>query len=191
MATEYQEERLALLVESEDWQGVIEATGGARNESDRELNDLLLRAKAFRELGQTDTALAVYGMCLASRRRNPALLTVARYERGKTLLETGRRAQARRDLARVYAEDHQFEDIATLMKQVEAEPVNGGGREPIPREVKDRVWQRDGAKCVECGSQERLEFDHIIPLALGGSNTERNIQLLCETCNRSKGAQLV
>ena len=48
------------------------------------------------------------------------------------------------------------------------------------------VWQRDEGKCVKCGSQERLEFDHIIPVALGGSNTERNIQLLCEICNRSK-----
>lgn len=50
------------------------------------------------------------------------------------------------------------------------------------------VWQRDRGQCVKCGSRERLEFDHIIPLVAGGSSTERNIQLLCETCNRSKGA---
>jgi len=41
---------------------------------------------------------------------------------------------------------------------------------------------------VKCGRQERLEYDHIIPLVKGGSNTERNIQLLCESCNRSKGS---
>jgi tetratricopeptide (TPR) repeat protein len=190
-ATEYHADRLTILVESEDWHGVIDATGGTRNESDQELNDLLLRARAFRELRQADAALAVYDMCVESRRRDPTLLTYVRYERGKTLLATGRRAQARRDLARVYAENHQFEDIAALMKDLETEPVNGRGREPVPREIKDRVWRRDGGKCVECGSQERLEFDHIIPLAMGGSNTERNLQLLCETCNRTKGAQLV
>lgn len=59
-------------------------------------------------------------------------------------------------------------------------------RKPIPEDVKMYVWQRDRGKCVKCGSQESLEFDHIIPFAKGGSNTERNIQLLCEKCNRSK-----
>jgi 5-methylcytosine-specific restriction endonuclease McrA len=30
--------------------------------------------------------------------------------------------------------------------------------------------------------------DHILPLALGGDNRRKNIQLLCPTCNLSKGA---
>ncbi|HUI87374.1 MAG TPA: HNH endonuclease [Anaerolineales bacterium] len=64
-------------------------------------------------------------------------------------------------------------------------------RQPIPDDVKLFVWQRDGGRCVKCGSQEKLEYDHIIPLAKGGSNTARNIQLLCENCNRSKGANLI
>ena len=66
----------------------------------------------------------------------------------------------------------------------------GSRRERIPQEVKIAVWQRDKGRCVECGEQKNLEFDHVLPLALGGSNTERNLQLLCETCNRTKGATL-
>lgn len=57
--------------------------------------------------------------------------------------------------------------------------------------VKVSVWRRDRGQCVECRSQERLEYDHIIPVGKGGSNTERNIQLLCEKCNRQKGAEIV
>jgi hypothetical protein len=56
----------------------------------------------------------------------------------------------------------------------------------ISKETRVAVWRRDLGKCVECGSQEKLEYDHIIPVSKGGSNTERNIQLLCERCNRTK-----
>ncbi len=52
------------------------------------------------------------------------------------------------------------------------------------------VWQRDGGRCVECDSQRELEYDHVIPLAMGGSTTDRNLQLLCAPCNRRKGATL-
>ncbi len=64
-------------------------------------------------------------------------------------------------------------------------------RQPIPDDVKMFVWQRDGGHCAKCGSQEKLEYDHIIPVSKGGSNTARNIQLLCEKCNRSKGANII
>jgi len=64
-------------------------------------------------------------------------------------------------------------------------------REPISKSVKMYVWQRDGGRCVECGSREKLEYDHIIPLSRGGSNTDRNLQLLCEPCNRSKANKWV
>ncbi len=60
-------------------------------------------------------------------------------------------------------------------------------REVIPDGVRMFVWQRDGGACVRCGGREKLEFDHIIPVADGGSSTERNVQLLCEPCNRNKG----
>jgi len=56
----------------------------------------------------------------------------------------------------------------------------------ITQSVKDDVWNRDGGVCTQCGSGENLEFDHIIPHSEGGSNTYRNVQLLCQACNRSK-----
>lgn len=60
----------------------------------------------------------------------------------------------------------------------------------IRQSTKDKVWRRDEGKCVECGSNENLEFDHIIPFSKGGANTYRNIQLLCQNCNRSKSDKI-
>jgi hypothetical protein len=63
-------------------------------------------------------------------------------------------------------------------------------REPIPREVRRAVFERDGGQCVQCGSNFDLQYDHVLPIALGGANTVENLQLLCGQCNREKGADL-
>jgi 5-methylcytosine-specific restriction endonuclease McrA len=63
-------------------------------------------------------------------------------------------------------------------------------REPIPRAVRLAVFERDGGRCVECGSGFELQYDHVIPLALGGATTLENLQILCAPCNRAKGAAL-
>ncbi|MEU7632780.1 TerD family protein [Nocardia sp. NPDC049220] len=60
----------------------------------------------------------------------------------------------------------------------------------IPQEVKAEVWQRDGGKCVECGDGHYLEFDHVIPLSRGGATSATNLQILCRSCNRVKGARI-
>lgn len=71
---------------------------------------------------------------------------------------------------------------ASLKSEVE-------GRD-MSQEVKDLVWNRDNGKCRECSNNQKLEFDHIIPFSKGGSNTYRNIQLLCEPCNRKKSNKI-
>jgi hypothetical protein len=82
-------------------------------------------------------------------------------------------------------------DMEKVRRQVQAfenfEKVPAARREIIPQEVQMFVWQRDQGKCRECGSDRQLEFDHIIPVIEGGSSTARNVQLLCEPCNRRKG----
>ena len=63
-------------------------------------------------------------------------------------------------------------------------------RPRLSEQVRIEVWRRDNGQCTRCASRVNLEYDHIIPLSRGGSNTTRNIELLCEKCNRSKGSNI-
>ena len=69
-------------------------------------------------------------------------------------------------------------------------PFEQTTRSPIPEAVGGEVWRRDGAACVRCGSKQTVQFDHIIPVALGGATSAANLQLLCQPCNAAKGMRI-
>lgn len=45
--------------------------------------------------------------------------------------------------------------------------------------------------CLSCGTKERLEADHVVPLSKGGDNSLGNLQVLCRSCNSSKGIKVI
>ena len=47
------------------------------------------------------------------------------------------------------------------------------------------ILERDGFKCVRCGSRNRLEVDHIEP---GDNHAPDNLQTLCRNCHITKTA---
>lgn len=81
--------------------------------------------------------------------------------------------------------------LARARAGLTGEPHDRPARPAIPDDVKIFVWQRDEGRCTRCGRSEDLEFDHIIPRSMGGSDSARNLQLLCAPCNQAKGGNLV
>jgi 5-methylcytosine-specific restriction endonuclease McrA len=55
----------------------------------------------------------------------------------------------------------------------------------------DRLFELQKGKCPCCNQPlgDDCHIDHIMPLALGGSNADENIQLLRATCNGQKHAK--
>ena len=58
----------------------------------------------------------------------------------------------------------------------------------VPEALRNKIFERDGNKCVLCGSTHNLQLDHRLATAKGGKTTESNLQTLCEKCNRTKGS---
>ena len=55
--------------------------------------------------------------------------------------------------------------------------------------VRDQAAQRAAGKCQSCKCDLRgkpVEFDHILPTALGGKATLANCQVLCGACHKEK-----
>jgi len=61
----------------------------------------------------------------------------------------------------------------------------------IPAHVKRAVWQRDRGQCAfisaqgrGCSMRARLEFDHVEPVARGGTASAAGVRLLCRAHNQ-------
>lgn len=57
----------------------------------------------------------------------------------------------------------------------------------IPRDLKYYIWKRDRGRCTTCGTRRGLNYDHILPVARGGTSTPGNLRLLCFACNQRAG----
>jgi tetratricopeptide (TPR) repeat protein len=99
-----------LFAEDGDWDEVIELASGYAIEDDTTFGIRLFQAQALEAQGVDDAALEVYKDCLRSKKRNPELLREARYRRGKLYIRSGKKAQGRKDLGAVVAEDPAYKD---------------------------------------------------------------------------------
>lgn len=61
----------------------------------------------------------------------------------------------------------------------------------LSKDIAEKLFTLQRGKCACCRTPlgDNYHRDHHMPLALGGPNTDDNIQLLCPTCNLQKSAK--
>lgn len=107
-----------LYAETGAWDEIVDVAARTINEDDVSLQIRLLQARAFEAQGMHDAALEAYKDSLRSKKRDPDLLKEARYSRARLYLANGKKAQGRKELEKLYAEDSTFRDVQALLSEV-------------------------------------------------------------------------
>lgn len=66
-------------------------------------------------------------------------------------------------------------------------------RGQLTKKAKAELHRAQKGRCMYCGRKPGLAYmhaDHKKPLALGGSNSKRNFQMICAACNSRKGSMM-
>jgi 5-methylcytosine-specific restriction endonuclease McrA len=115
-------------------------------------------------------------------------LTVSRVFVGKL-----KRARVGQSHVQPGATDEQVVDAALDLLLAQQEKR----RASVPPRVKRKVRRRDAGKCQwkldsggVCGSEVRLEIDHVVPRGKGGPSTVENCRLACRVHNQYSARQV-
>ena len=68
-------------------------------------------------------------------------------------------------------------------------------RKKLPESVRWMILERAQGKCELCGASLEYEgvlltVDHIVPIAMGGTDSPENLRALCSRCNTGKGSKI-
>ena len=118
-----------------------------------------------------------------------AMWSAANSEKQKTIYATYRQNNLDECRARCSAHKKSHPEIArTNQQNRRAREIASGGS--LSKNIIKKLYTLQRGKCA-CGCKQPLgddfHLDHRMPLALGGSNTDDNMQLLTATCNMQKG----
>ncbi len=81
------------------------------------------------------------------------------------------------------------ERIAALARNRRAK-ISGNGGKHTADDI-SAILKMQRGKCAYCRINlgKKRHVDHVIPIALGGSNGRENLQILCVPCNKTKSAK--
>lgn len=134
-----------------------------------ELSLAVLKAKRFgKKRAASEMAATMDNLCTSSCPANES--------------ERGACERGEHDWSGVWHPETMLEEVALRATSV-AENTSDNVRY-IPASVKHFVWQRDKGCCTNCGSRRNINYDHVQPVACGGTSVAENLRLLCFSCNQ-------
>lgn len=107
-----------LYVQAGRFDDVIDLTNGVENTDDATALLLTYRGIALNERGHHTAARETLGSALKSKSRDDAIRHLALIERSRSYLAEGKKAMARKDLERVYAENSGYPGIRTALAEL-------------------------------------------------------------------------
>ena len=107
-------------------------------------------------------------------------------ERQKRWLEKPENTQKMREASRAWALAHPESKRLSENKRRAAKQGNG-----IFLISKRDLARLLASSCHNCGSQNNITLDHVIPISRGGRHSVGNLQPLCGSCNSSKNNRTI
>jgi tetratricopeptide (TPR) repeat protein len=107
-----------LYADAKRYADVVELMDGIANEDDSTMLLLTLRGVALREQGLYDAAQLSFKETLRFRSRPAELRHLALFERSETFARQGKKAQARKDLERIIAEDSKYPRVQERLAEL-------------------------------------------------------------------------
>lgn len=101
---------------------------------------------------------------------------------------------ARREYAKNYRNNNleAVREMARKGAKVRSQRLNEArAHGKVSQSEKFELVAKFGYSCMCCGRTESITFDHIVPISAGGLDRIDNIQLLCVSCNSSKGSKVI
>jgi len=183
---------VGLALAASDMDAVFDGTSQVDAENPAAPVLIALRARALEREDRDDAAILAYNDALRYADRlgedSEENMLAIRFARAQLFLQRGERDRALGDLRVIEATDPRYPGIEELLDGAvgSAQPTRGRP----DREMRRAVYERDEGRCAVCGSQFDLQYDHVLPVALGGATSVENLQLLCGECNQRKGKNL-